>query len=253
VSQFPYTPPPGQPYGYTYGAPDPNAALLAPAKRASIGMFILAGLMLPCGCIAGASAMVLAGGAGRLPPESMAQLQELESQLGSSGITLVGLLRFMAIGIIVFGILFLVMGVFVRRGGLGSIITAIILCCVVGLFTGFAVVSGLITATQGQAQAMLPTCLWGGVLALVLFSLVSLVQAARNAGQISRVGYPIQQPYGHNPAAYYPQHQPQAWQQPGQPHWPQPGWPPPQQPQQQQQPPPPDPNWPPPPPPSSPT
>jgi hypothetical protein len=201
----------------------------------------------------GVLAMALAGGTAQLPPESLAQLQEVEAQLAPSGITLTGLLRFFAIAVLVFGVLFLVTGVLVRRGGLGSIITSIILCCVVGLVAGASVIVGISGVARGQAQSLLPSCVWGGVLALLIFCVVSLIQAARNAGRLSTYAYPnpMQQAYGQQPSPYYPSQQPQAWQQPGAGPWQPPGWPPQQQ--QSQQPPPQQQNWPPPPPPSTPT
>jgi hypothetical protein len=258
VSQYPYQPPQQQlPYGYGYYGQDPVAALLAPAKRASIVMFILAGLMLPCGGL-----LALAGAAAdfsQLPPQQAAQIQAAEQQLSSVGWSLKQMFVAMGMFMLVPGLIFLGLAVAVRRGGMGSVVTSIIFCGLVGLLTGLGVVANLAQG-NGCGAAMFLIGLLGLIMAEVF-----LFQAAGRAGQIAAYrgggmgayGQTYPQPgYGQGPQAYgqqqappqYPSQQPQTWGQPGAGQWGQPqqqAW----GQQQQQFPPPPAP--PPPPPPAS--
>ena len=250
MSQYPYSPPPNVPYGYSYQ--DPMAQLLAPAKRASVCLFVLAGLMIPCGGLLGlVGAFFAKADFSQVPAETAAMLRQVEQQFATMGITLSGFFLGLAVFMLVMGMVALLLGVFVRRGGLGSIVCSIILCCVMGLLAGISIVGGVSGAAQGQGQAVMGICMWGALLVLLIFALVSLFQAARNSGQLNaaRMGYQSQmQQYQQGYVQQPPSQQPQSWQQqPGQ--WGQPAWPP-------QQPPPPPPqnqNWPPPPPPSNPT
>jgi len=134
-------------------------------------------------------------------------------------------------------------------------VAGIIVCCVLGLVSGFFVLGGVVAVGQGQTQTVPATCGFGVLAALLTFALVSLFQAAKNSGQLNayRMGYQAQMQQYHQNAQRYaagqqPSQQPQSWQQqgPGQ-QWGQPAWPP----QPQQPPPPPQQNWPPPPPPPS--
>jgi hypothetical protein len=257
VSQYPYSPPPNVPYGYSY--PDPAAQLLAPAKRASVCLFILAALMIPCGGLMGLMGALFAkADFSQVPPETAAMLRQVEQQFASMGITISAFFMGLAVFMLVMGMLALLFGVMVRKGGLGSIVCSIILCCIMGLLAGISVVGGLSGAAQGQGQAVMGVCMWGALLILLIFALVSLFQAARNSGKLNaaQMGYQAQmQQYqqGYPGQQQQPSQQPQSWQQQGQGQWGQPAWPP--SPQQPPQPPPPQQNWPPPPgpPPSNPT
>ena len=239
------------PYGYGYYGQDPVAALLAPAKRASIVMFVLAGLMLPCGGL-----MALAGAAAdfsQLPPDQVAQIQAVEQQLSSVGWSLKQMFVALGVFMLIPGLIFLGLAVAVRRGGMGSVVTSIIFCGLVGLLAGMGVVANLAQG-NGCGAVMFLVALIGLIMAEVF-----LFQAAGRAGQIAAYrgggmaayGQPYsQQGYGPGPQVYgqqqqYPSQQPQTWGQPGGGQWgpPQQGWG-----QQQQQFPPPPP--PPPPPPS---
>jgi hypothetical protein len=257
VSQYPYSPPPNVPYGYPQQ--DPLRHLLGPAKRASVCLFVLGGLMVPCGLLMGFSAMFFAkADFSQLPPESAAMFHQMEQQFASIGVSAVSFLSASAVVSLILGVVLVILGAVVRRGGLGSIVTSIIICCLFGLVAGLMAIGGISGISQGRDQAMPGTCISGVLLALLIFALVSLFQAARNSGQLNayRMGYQAQmQQYQQNPQMYgsqQPSQQPQSWQHPAGPgqQWGQPAWPP--QPPAQQ--PPPPQNWPPPPsPPSNPT
>ena len=217
-------------------------------------MFVLGGLMLPCGLLMGLSAMFFSrGDFSQLPAENVAVFHRIEQQFASIGVSASGFFSVSAVVSLILGVVLVILGVVVRRGGLGSIVTSIIICCLFGLLTGLMAIGGINGISHGQDQAMPGTCISGVLLALLIFALVSLFQAAKNSHQLSayRMGYQAQmQQYQQNAQMYgsqQPSQQPQSWQQPGPgQQWGQPAWPP-----QPQQPPPPSQNWPPPPPPPS--
>jgi hypothetical protein len=238
VSQYPYQPPPQIPYGYGGYPQDPLRFLLAPAKRASIFLFVLSGLMFLCGV----GIVANRADSANAPPAQAAQLRQAEQQLAAMGMSLEGIAIGMAAFAALVGVLFILLGVFVRRGGMGSVVTSIILCF------ALAIVDGLVTLGTVAKGGSLEACLPGLNLILSIFALVFLFQAAKNAGQVNAYRaamYGAMSQYsqgGIQPGAHFSQ-QPQGWQQPAPGQWPQPGWPPQQQPPPQQQQ-----NWPPPPP-----
>lgn len=246
------------PYGYGYYPQNPVDQLLAPARRASVIMFVIGALMLVCGLGIGAmGAMISSMDLSQLPPESQAVLNQFEQQMAGSGFTLSGVLTAVAVVITVLSIAMIVVGVFVRKGGMGAAITGIILACIMVLFAGLSIFGGVSQMSQGQGGAG-GTCFWTLFLGALIWLLVSLFGAAKNSGQVAaarqgQFGGMAMQQYGQ--PGYPPQQQQQQWgppppQQPGQ--WPNQGWgpppgsqPPPQAPPPQQQ------HWPPPPPPPS--
>jgi hypothetical protein len=256
VSQYPYQPPSPGTYGYGYFGQDPLGDLLLPAKRASICMFVLSALTLPCGVLAGLLWGMLVKG--RLPPEMNAQYQQLEEQLSSMGLSLSGLAATIASALLIVGVIMVVLGVMVRRGGLGSVVVGIIVCGLLALFALLSVAGSVLQAGQRGGEALGGACLWGVVLVLLIFTLVFLIQAAGKASKIAAYRQSLPHAYGavgvpgYAPAALWPQ------QQSGVGQWGQGGWapgspssavppPPPPPPPSQQQ------NWPPPSPPPPPT
>jgi hypothetical protein len=256
VSQYPYPPqqppPPQVPYGYGYYPNDPLNTLLAPAKRASVFMFIMCGFMIPCGLLVSLLAGILKGvDRSQLPIDQQAAMAQAEQQFSGLGLSMPAILMVLGITSLIFGILLLVLAVFVRRGGIGAAVASIIFCCLLVLVAGLSVAGGVIEASQGESKALAGSCLWGVFLIMLICTVVFLFQAARNSGKVNAfrmAGYAaMQQQYAAGAGQQYgahPSQQPQAWQQPGVGQWGQPAWPPPQQqPPQQQQ------NWPPPAPP----
>lgn len=233
MSQYPYQPPPSVPYGYGYYGQNPVEQLLAPARRASVVMFVLAGLMLPCGLLFGlAGAFMGTADLSQMPAETAARFRQLEQQLAALGMTAAGALTGLAVGLVVLGIALIVVGVIVRRGGMGGAVAGIVVGCVLTLIVGFYVLASGAALVQGNGEAAAPTCVFGLFLLLLIFMLVSLFGAARNSGQVAAaraqfggagMGMP-QYPQGYPP----PQQQaPQQWGPPGQ-QWPgQQGWGPP--------------------------
>lgn len=240
MSQYPYQPPPNSPYGLGYYPRDPVAVLLAPAKRASIFMFLVSGLIFLCSV-----SLIAQSDGSNVPPAQAAQFQKMEQQLAAMDMSVAGVLKVMTVIVTIIGVLFIFMGVMVRRGGMGSAITSIILCCLLALATGLMMLG--VVVQGGTLEACIP----GISFILTILALVFLFQAARNSGQLNAyraAAYAAmsQYPPGGMQPGMYPSQQPQAWQQPPPGQWGQPTWPPqPPQPPQQQQ------NWP--PPPSNPT
>lgn len=198
---------------------------MAPARRASVIMFIVGGLMLPCGVIFG-----VMGGAvdfAKLPPPQAAQFQQIEQQLAASGMTLKQILTLAGAMVAVPGLVLLVLGALVRRGGMGSVVTSIIFCGLVGLVSGLMLVASLAQA-NGCGAAM-----WLVMLVAMVSAEVFLFQAAGRAGQLAAYRGGMM-PGGYGAGGYpgYPQQQQQytqGWQQqPGQwgqpPQQQQPGW-----------------------------
>jgi hypothetical protein len=173
----PYNLPPQQQmpagYGY-YMQPDP----LAPAKRASILMFIVGGLFLLCGaCMAGVSYVPM----DQLAPEQAVQFSQLESQIrGQTGFGLMQLVFGMGLVLLIPGLLYLVLGFLVRGGGLGSVITSIVitslvlLLMVVQLVTGIAQVARDPTNSLGLCFVFVPLIL----VSLLMYFLIGAVRAA---------------------------------------------------------------------------
>jgi hypothetical protein len=156
--QGPYQPPQvQQPYpypqqGYPYGssAADP----LAPAKRASILMFVLGGLSMIGG--------VCCGVMGAMLPQILAQQPEIQMPAEvTADMMQVGLV--VAAGIVVlYGVAQVVLGFFVRGGGRAPAIVGLIL-------TGLAVLGLLVMAVsvivgpQKPAEKLIGAVCWIGL------------------------------------------------------------------------------------------
>lgn len=243
MSQYPYNAPGPVPYGgYGYYQQNPLETLLAPAKRASIFLFIMGGLMIPCGILMG---LVSFADFSQLSGPQAAQLELLESEFSTLGWTVKGFFQVLGAILLVPGVLLVVLGVMVRRGGMGSVVSSIIVCCLMALLAGFATISGILQAGQGGGQAIMGACIWGVMLTMLIITLVFLFQAAKNSGQLSLYraqyesqmyqaqqnqqmyqGFPPQQ----YPQQQYPPQQQQQWGQQQQQQWPgQQQWPPPPQ------------------------
>src|SRR3982751_1617507 len=134
----PYSAPPQYPVGY--GAPLPPPNLLGPARRAAILMWITGGLLLLSGMCCG-----IVGGVplDRWPPESRSELQPFEAQLAQAGMSFSTVMWTAAALVGGIGILLVVLAFFVRRGGLGAVIFALIIAALLTLVLAFFVLAGL--------------------------------------------------------------------------------------------------------------
>ena len=97
MSQYPYPPqqpPPQVPYGYGYYLNDPLNTLLAPAKRASVFMFVMCGFMIPCGLLFSLFAGILKGmDRSQLQPDQQAALAQAEQQFAGLGLSVHDILK----------------------------------------------------------------------------------------------------------------------------------------------------------------
>ncbi len=182
-----------------YAAPQPmQADPRAPAKRASILMFVVGAMALLFGGCMGFTAAMLP----RLRdmPEVRQTLATLESQAGVSATTLI-IIAAVLFGVI--GLAQIILGIFVRRGGLVIAIVGIIFTSLVLIYMCINLAISIITPGQlGGA------CMSVVVAAVFVAQLILLIQACRNAGQVrwmqqmyaGQTAWPQQQaPYAQQP------------------------------------------------------
>ncbi|MCC7352022.1 MAG: hypothetical protein IT446_15795 [Phycisphaerales bacterium] len=177
MSQYP------DPYSYSYPSPygdspygpDPQA----PARRAGMLMIVLGILMLLGGvCIFGFG---WAYPLDQLPPEQAQAISKLEQETG------VPVQRvFIAMGVILAlpSLLMLILGLFVRRGGMGSIVTSMILVGLMILVEAMYVLMGILQVIRGQEGAMAGLCMMVVPLVLLVVLMVLLIQAVKNVRQV---------------------------------------------------------------------
>jgi hypothetical protein len=221
LSQYPspYTPPTPEPGYYgSYGYPD----LLAPAKRASILMFVIGGLSSLCGvCVLGLGALV------PMDQLNSPEMAEMQRKMAEVGISMRALFIVAGIVMLLPGLLFTVLGFFVRRGGRGAIITSIVFTSLAILWFALnAIVTAVSSRNEPPSQVVGGVCVSGIALALTILLLAWLVQAIRNSSQIGMMAaqqqaqywqYQQQQYYAQGgygaPAGPYPPTQQQQQQQ----------------------------------------
>jgi hypothetical protein len=233
VSQYPNPynapqPPVGYGGGSPYGYGDPSVQALAPCRRAGVLMVVYGVLII----LGGAALMALSV----MAPDHVIEqvIQQQRATMNSSIELTVELVRsvYMGMGVVIaaLGVLYLILAVFVRRGGRGATVTGIVFTILVTLFTGCNAFAALGHGAEGLLS-LIP-------LALTVWLLIWLFQANSAAGQwqnwknqYAGQYYQYQQQQqmqGQYPPPYQqpPAQQPQYWQ--------------PQQPPQQ---PPPPQNW----------
>ncbi|HSV14434.1 MAG TPA: hypothetical protein VLI90_09250 [Tepidisphaeraceae bacterium] len=186
MSQYPspYSPPPQYPGGYYPAPPDP----LAPAKRASLMMFILGPLVI----LAGTCLSLFASALNQvtLQPDQQQAIDQVEKTTGVPAHTL-----FMAAGVVMFvvGLLIVVLGLFVRRGGMGATITSCIVTALILLWLGMNLL-GAALHPMG-ASAGLGICFGVGIFILFGGLLALLVAAARAARGVAAGQQQLQAQY----------------------------------------------------------
>ncbi|HWP39778.1 MAG TPA: hypothetical protein VNL70_02545 [Tepidisphaeraceae bacterium] len=192
MTQYPqYPPPSGQPYSppyqpypqavYAYGF-DPAEPLLAPARRASILMYVISALGMLCGLCVGAVGLLA-------PLERLVADSGLQSTATELGLPAERLLKivYLAVALLTLGwsVGLAVLGPFVRRGSLGAVVTAIVLVTLALLVLAV----NLLTAVL-QARGPGPAALAAAVLLLIVptallgLLLAWLIQTARAAPAI---------------------------------------------------------------------
>jgi hypothetical protein len=176
------------------GPYDPAAQLLAPARRAGLMMIIVGALLMACSLCLGIFARV--GPVNEVISRSGIDLSQATAELKMTPEELVrAVYTGMAVASLVVGVVFLLLGIFVRRGGMGSIVTSIIFSVLAALILVVQVLAGLVNV----ARAPGPTSISGLLVSLAFFglfglNLLFLFQAARASGSIrdARMHYQMQ-------------------------------------------------------------
>lgn len=178
MSQPPTSPYPGpqQPYGYDpYAGYQQLGDVLAPARRASIMMFIAGAILLLCG--------IACSGIGLIVPwdELLAEQPQLQSELSGISTDLIkGSFIGMSVAGFLFGVGMIVVGFFVRRGTTGPLVVAVVGVSVVILALGLICLGGLIQAIASrQAQTAVGSCVYALPLIYFVILLLQLIQALR--------------------------------------------------------------------------
>jgi hypothetical protein len=209
VSQSPHQPPPfptpyEPPRFVDYRGAPQLPDLLAPGRRAATVMFILGGLALACGTLFGASMSkmtdthFLTSAGVKLPDTTGTGYTPIQVLRAS---VLVG-----AVGMVLVGVIYIVLGLLVRRGSRVSAILGIALTC---LAVGWVLLNGIFAFFAGGNVAS-GVCTIGfvGVLVPVLATLIRwLAQSLPAAKQLAA----YQQQWALQQMYFY--HQQQAHQQ----------------------------------------
>jgi len=190
MSQYPspYSTP--NPLGYPY---DPAAAILAPAKRAAILMFVLGGFGLLCGVCSGTFAAV--GPIDQFIKQSGVQLPSAE-ELQMSPEQLVKIIfATLAVLSLVQAILTIVLAIFVRRGAMAAIIISLVLCVLIELLFLLRAAVSIFQLARGQISGgLVEIAITFGLIAAYGLLFVSLIQASRaaSAAKAMRLQYQSQ-------------------------------------------------------------
>ena len=222
MSQYPpsqYPPPysPQQPAYGGYRPPQPPRSpeeLLAPARRAGTLMIVIGALSVLCGLWIAWQSSAFDPAAPGVPPEFQRQMQQqIETFESQSGMSFRTLLLVMGVAPLAVGAVLGGLGLYVRGGSFGVVITAAILTGALLLVVGLVLLAGLLqsAAMGGAVVALGVACQCGVPFALLAVLMVWLVQAARAASQITLARQNYQAQMWH-----YQQYQ-QAYLQQGQP------------------------------------
>jgi hypothetical protein len=180
MSQYPspYSPPPYpqnpgyyNPYGF-----DPRR----PAKRAGL-LMIIVGAIAICfaACMAGVGQMLRTV---TLPPELAAQMQQWEAK----GISPEMVFTSMAVAFLIYAVLQIVLGFFVRTGRTFPIIFSLTGTSIVLVIFGLFVFTGAVNAlTHASPQMLAGFAIWLVPLALLVLQLVWLFAALRARSHVA--------------------------------------------------------------------
>lgn len=209
MSQYP--PPSNQPpYQPQYFSPPPRSGdPLAPARRASVLMWVLGSLLVLGGvCLAAVSQVLIRQRLASTPqgPQLLQQFDQIEAQMG---FTIQTLLFAMGTVVLVVGAIFGLLAFWVRRGGIAAAITSLLFVSLPLLFTGFVVIVGLVQVFRGSPEAIGAVLLYGVPLALLILLAVWLIQAAKNSAGVNAISQQANAQY------WQSQQQGQHYQQPG--------------------------------------
>ena len=212
MSQYPspYSPPP---QGYAQQAYwDPTRDLLAPARRASVFMFVYGGIFLLCGGCNLLSAGLMTS------PEMVQRMREMFPEMTLPSPREVAT---EAVSTLVAAIVMIALGAWVRNGQRGAIIASIGAVTFIVLQRSGLGLYKLMTGQDPAAVVGFCVCNAAIFLAPLVLLLVWLIQALRNSGQIDGAQAYAQQYWQY--AQQYQQRYPQPGYGQGMPPYPQGG------------------------------
>lgn len=222
MTQSPYPYPPSYQHPHAWRPPDPAA----PARRASVLMWVLGVLAVLLGILMALLPSLLRAAMQTATPAEAEQMRQqlAQAEQAAHGAPLDTVMLVVGTGVIAVGGVMGVLAFFVRRGGLGAAITGGIFT---GLVIGWLLLNLLVSLVTNPVQAVAGLCVMFVPLGLLGLQLAWLVQAARNASAVTAAragsrrqgGYP---PGGYPPNAYPPAGYPPAAGQgyPTQPNYP---------------------------------
>lgn len=203
----PYQPPSPGFDQYRPAGADP----LAPARRASIMLFVLGGLGLACGL--GLGTMVWMAPTDVLVKQLQATMNPGQLSQLPPGWTIETFAHVAytaaAILIVVGGIVMLLVGFFARRGGRGASVAGIVICALVILWLAVNLVGSLVQTLRAPGAQAAGAVVFGVVcIAAFALTLAWLVQAARAAPMVAWNRQRMQAQYGHYEQQYAAYQQP---------------------------------------------
>ena len=204
----PPQPPPGQAPQFDYyyqQQPD----YLGPARKAATLLFVLGAFsIIGSFCCIGASFSV----------QRLMQMPEFSQKMsevpGMTAEMLRAVTLIAGVGSLIFGVLYIILGVFVRRGSKAATITAMVLTSLATLILLLQIVGQVLTGQVG-GEAVLGVCVEVLALALFVLLIVWLVGAMRAADHIAAQKYAMdywryaQQQQGFHPQPQQPPPPPQ--------------------------------------------
>ena len=182
----PYQPPGPPP---TMGYDPYNPGPLAPARRASILLYVLGAIgMLSAVCCIGSGAMLP-----RMLAEKPDMFRELQQQVPGATPEFIRMVLFVFGGMtVIMAIAMVVLAPFVRQGSKGAIIGAMIIAIGASLFLVAQVIGSFF---HPSAQGFMGACVMFIPLGLFVALLFSLIQALSSSGQVEAMRQQYAQQY----------------------------------------------------------
>jgi hypothetical protein len=153
---------------------------LAPAKRASVLMFVLAGVsIVGAFCCAGVGTVLP-----QLLDSQPQMLQEFQKVPGFTPDLMRTTFIVMGIGAAIFGTALAILGVFVRKGGAVPVTIALVLSCLATLFVLYLMIEPMVLRRAPAGSTAAGVCMLAIPFALLILLCVWLLQALRSSGQV---------------------------------------------------------------------
>jgi hypothetical protein len=185
VSYYPQPfPPPQEPFRFDFSR-YPRGDPLAPARRASIALWVIGGLGLLCGVCAGIGVWIIPSD--QLAAQMPRLTAEQQKQLGNVDAETILRIGFTVIGIsaLAVGLTMVVTAAFVRRGSRGAAVVAIVACSLTLLWSIVTVLASVVQMIGGNAASALTGLFWVVLGAALVVTVRWLVQTFRAGSMAS--------------------------------------------------------------------